>query len=390
MKKQVTIFLFCDALGFEIVSKYHFMEKEFPFRYSVRTQLGYSSTAVPTILTGKPPTVHRHFSFFFRNPDGHSPFRFFNILKYFMHPGIIFNHHRVRHQLSKIIKWWYGFTGYFNLYQVPYDRLPFFDYCEKGDIFAAGGLKPVENLRDMLDKSGISFHISNWRNGDIENLQEAKKIIAGGKCDFLFIYTAGIDGMLHFNVMDPVKVEQELKKYASSVNELFDAGAAADCELRFFLISDHGMTPCNGSVDLKSIIESKPLRFGVDYIACYDSTMLRIYILKEGCRSELLNSFNGVPGHWLSAEEKKRFNVDFEGNLYGDEIFLLDPGIQLVPSDMSGKAIPGMHGYSPDDIDSNAAILSNVQPDFIPDEIAGFFTLMKHETERHSGKGSPK
>ena len=63
MLNQVKIFLFSDALGYEIVQRYKFMPEEFPVRLPVRTQFGYSSTCVPTILTGEPPTRHGHFSF---------------------------------------------------------------------------------------------------------------------------------------------------------------------------------------------------------------------------------------------------------------------------------------------------------------------------------------
>ena len=53
MKNEVVIFLFIDALGWELVSRTGFMESELPFRRKVEMQFGYSSTAVPTILSGR-------------------------------------------------------------------------------------------------------------------------------------------------------------------------------------------------------------------------------------------------------------------------------------------------------------------------------------------------
>ena len=49
--KSIPIYLFMDAMGWEIVQNYHFLESELPFRYPVQMQFGYSSTAIPTILT---------------------------------------------------------------------------------------------------------------------------------------------------------------------------------------------------------------------------------------------------------------------------------------------------------------------------------------------------
>ena len=63
--KSIPIYLFMDAMGWEIVQNYHFLESELPFRYPVQMQFGYSSTAIPTILTGKYPREHNHFSFYY-------------------------------------------------------------------------------------------------------------------------------------------------------------------------------------------------------------------------------------------------------------------------------------------------------------------------------------
>ncbi len=385
MVKKLKIFLFSDALGYELAENYNFMRDRLPYRYPARTQFGYSSAAVPTILSGEPPTVHGHFSFFQRT--GKSPFSFFKYLHPFFHPAFIFDNHRIRHRLGKLIAKWKNFNGYFNLYRVPYKRLPYFDYCEKVDIYAAGGLAPAQNLRDMLTEAGVSFHISDWRQSDDENLREAMALIKEEKYTFYFIYTAEIDAMLHFHVHEPGVVAEIFTTYADKVGKLLDTAHEHADDVAFYLISDHGMTPRSGTVDLKSLLECPPYRFGTDYIACYDSTMLRLWVLNPDARNELMARVEKAPGHWLDKAEKQQLNIDFADNSYGDEIFLLDPGIQLVPSDMSGKPIPGMHGYTPDDKDSTAALLSERQPPFVPESIADFFRLMRREAEdlRDSG-----
>ena len=37
----------------------------------------------------------------------------------------------------------------------------------------------------------------------------------------------------------------------------------------------------------------------------------------------------------------------------------MNPGVQIVPSDMCQIPLNGMHGYTPDDVDSAASLLSN-------------------------------
>jgi len=49
-------------------------------------------------------------------------------------------------------------------------------------------------------------------------------------------------------------------------------------------------------------------------------------------------------GHDVLADEKKRYGIESKDYKYGDEIFLLNPGIQLVPSDTGSNRHPGIHG----------------------------------------------
>ena len=71
---KVHIFMFIDALGWEIINEYGFLNDLLPHRYPVKMQFGYSSTAIPTILTGQPPEVHKHLSFYYYAPEK-SPFK---------------------------------------------------------------------------------------------------------------------------------------------------------------------------------------------------------------------------------------------------------------------------------------------------------------------------
>lgn len=383
MKKNVKIFMFSDALGYELVQKYAFMTDRLPFRCPVETQFGYSSTALPTIMTGRPPTEHGRFSFFYYDRAGKSPFRFFRKLAFLLHPRKIFDHHRVRNRISAWLKKHLGYTGYFNLYRVPYERLPYFDYCEKTDMFAPHSL-PVENLYDMLAKTGLKFHLSDWRKNDAENIRIAKNLLEQGEVDFIFLYTASIDGQLHFHVSEPDYVKKMLDGFALDVSALLDAAHAHYEHAAFYLFSDHGMTPLTGSADLKKCVEALDWKFGKDYVACYDSTMLRVWFLNPACRKEILDSVRAEKGHWLSPDEKKALHIDFADARYGEEIFLMDPGIQIVPSDMGAKAIPGMHGFTPADKDSMACLLAEKEPPFIPHDIAGYFQLMREEARNLS------
>ena len=375
---DVEIFLFIDALGWELVSRTGFMEKELPFRRKIEMQFGYSSTAIPTILSGKQPSEHRHLGLFRFAPEK-SPFRLLGRIAPLMKPESFWNRGRIRHWLSRLIGRFYGFTGYFQLYQMPFRKLALMDYCEKRDLFAEHGMEDVENLRDRLIRSGLPFHISDWHAGDRRSFEAARQAVADGAA-FLFVYTAELDALLHqYPVLVHDRIREKLNWYGEQIEELCGSCRKAGKTFRLTVISDHGMTPLTKTVDLRSAVEKTGLVFGKDYGACYDSTLFRATFLTPGSEAAIRKALEpfGKDGHWLTEDEEKHYGIYRADRFFGDAIFLMDPGIQIVPSDMGNKPLNGMHGFAPEDKDSQAVILST---DEIPPHIlrvADYFGLME-------------
>ena len=357
MHKTIEIFLFIDALGWKIINDHQFMVDLFPYRRKIFMQFGYSSSAIPTILSGKTPAEHGHLGLFRFAPD-HSPFKKLSRLAWLFKPESFWNRGRVRHHLSKILKRLYGFTGYFQLYRMPIWKLKFVDYCEKRDLFVAGGMGNIANLHDTLYAKDIDFHISDWHLSDDENYTAAEKAIDHGK-NFLFVYTASFDGVLHDNVGDFTTIQSKLDKIKIQIENLYKKAAEHAETVHFTIFSDHGMTPLTGTVDMIKKITESGLVFGQDYGVCYDSTMARFYYLNNNAKKVIEEMMKLFPGHFLSKEEEIRYGIYRQDRAFGDGIFLLDAGLQIVPSDMGEKPLNGMHGFSPEDEHSFAAILSN-------------------------------
>ena len=76
--KTLSLFVFVDALGWELLEQYPFLEDVLTTRAPLGTIFGYSSTCDPTFLTGKMPREHGHFAFYFYDPKN-SPFRFYRL-----------------------------------------------------------------------------------------------------------------------------------------------------------------------------------------------------------------------------------------------------------------------------------------------------------------------
>ena len=382
MNKKIDIFMFIDAMGWEVIKNRNFLEDLLPFRRPVKMQFGYSSTAIPTILTGQPPTVHKHLSFYYYAPDK-SPFKIFDTLKLGILPQSIAGRWRLRHWLSKCIAKAYGYTGYFEMYAMPFDRLHYFDYIEKTDIFVPGGLAPVANLADRLAGNKIPFHISNWRLSEEENVNALIRDVEKGDIRFAFLYTAAMDGLLHMVTKDGEKIKPKLDWYASRIRKIADIAAKHYGNFSITVFSDHGMTTKTGVADAKKIVEDLGFIFGRDYIAVYDSTMARFWFLNKKCKAQILQALETVPhSRILSELDKVKYGINFYDNMYGETYLLMDPGYQIEPCDMGRKALPGMHGFAPEHEDSFAAFLAMEEPSLHPEWVGDYFNIMIKAAEQ--------
>lgn len=369
--------IFIDALGWEVLKGRKFLEEEMPYRQKLRSVFGFSSACVPSILTGRTPDEHLHWSYFYYS-KATSPFRALRALSWL--PSALTDRGRVRHLISRFVGKLMGFTGYFQLYNLPFKHAGLFDHCEKKNIFKAGGMNRGENIFDLLESNQVPYHVSDWHDGEEDNLKACEDAIVKGDIGFAFLYMASMDGLLHQVGKDSGQIDAKLEWYEQKLRKLFATARGRFDDVRVFICSDHGMATVNTDVDLMSEIQALPLTYARDYVAVYDSTMARFWFMNETARSQITQQLNGLScGRILSREDLRKLGCDFAGNQFGELIFLLDPGSIIVPSHMGLKTITGMHGYHPDHEDSDAALLSNVSTPVPLESITDIFHLMRSE-----------
>src|SRR5215470_14554363 len=73
-KRRVDIFVLIDAMGWKFLEGREFLNDILPYRRPLRTVLGFSSGAIPAMLTGSSPAENGHWNLFYYDPQG-SPFR---------------------------------------------------------------------------------------------------------------------------------------------------------------------------------------------------------------------------------------------------------------------------------------------------------------------------
>jgi hypothetical protein len=368
MATPLSIYVLIDALGWEIIKARPFLDDVLPNRRWLTTILGYSSGAIPTILTGKPPGEHGHWNLFYHAPD-RSPFRWTRALGT-LPEGLVEN--RVaRRGIKLITRRLSGYSGYFSIYSYPVRHLRHFDMTEKRDIYQPGGVD-APSIFDVFQRHGIRWECYNYhRYTDRQILELVATRAPRTDARVVFLYLSALDHYLHFNIHDAAGVSATVAWYEAGLRRIWEA-ARAGRDVRMFVFSDHGMTPIRWTYDLRRDVESLGLRSGTDYLPAYDSTMARFWVWNDGARQRLTELLIDHPcGQLLSRAELERLGIWFDDGRYYHMLFLVKPGMLISPSDMGRIRFAGMHGYHPGEPTADAVLLTNVETDRVVDHITG-------------------
>lgn len=387
MKKQtVSLCVFIDAFGWDLMKTHPFLDDELRHKQPLDTIFGYSSTCDPTILSGLLPRDHGHFSFYAYDPKS-SPFKhslFIQLMR--LVPTALSSRNRVRNIASRIIKKQLGYTGYFNIYNMPFKLLPYFDYTEKRDLYLAGGMNSGSpTIMDYARDHAVDFFLSDWRSPELENLGRLKTALQDPQRNvtFAYLYMASMDAILHQYGTVAQQVSDKIAWYDRQLRQLLALARSEYETVRLHVFSDHGMTDIDRTFDLMSIVEQLPLRFGIDYAAVYDSTMARFWFLRDGAEQMITETLGKLDcGAFMDSRKKHEWGVDFPDNRYGDAFFLLNPGTLLIPSHMGQRPLKGMHGYAIDHHASVAAYATSEAMSQEPKRLDDLYRIMKGEIDR--------
>src|SRR5260370_2145709 len=360
---MVTVFALSDYLGWQYLEGQEFLDDILTHRAPLQTVLGFSSGAIPTILTGDPRAVTGHWNLFYYDPAG-SPFRLLKSVQFWPHVGL---DHRVTRKIMKELG--RRVLGMGSLFEcaVSASLLPWFNYVEKKNIYEPGAISGSPSIFDQLAKQGIPHRVYSYHEmSDEEILEQAIKDIREKNASFFFLYLSEMDMFLHMHCKEPEEVQERLRRYDRGLRKVFQAARDVDPGATMTVISDHGMTPIDHHYDLVGDIEILGLKMPGDYLAVYDSTMARFWFFNDQAKQSICNCLASLScGRILTDDDLRRLGVFFADRRFGELIFLLDPGRLVSRSDFNGKGwMPnGMHGYHPEQHRySDAIFLSNRKP----------------------------
>ena len=366
MKDHLDLFIMIDACGWEIIkTRPQFLQHAAPHRRKLESVFGYSSTCVPSILSGRWPDEHQNWCYFIHDPEN-SPFASLSWLRWL--PKALTSRRIVRRHLTKIVKRLLGFQGYFDLYNIPFQRIHLYDFTEKKSPLKPKGMNRGENIFDQLEAQKVPYFVTNPDVSEENNRDRLNADITSERIRFAFQYWAGLDGLLHRVGNQSPEIDTKLAEYEAWITQTLELAHQHYRSVTLHVFSDHGMANCDERLDLVKQIDALGLRIGKDYNVVYDSTMARFWFFNDHARQSITAALQGVSeGRIVPDDELKAMRAHFEDGRFGELIFLVREGTLIVPSHMGERPIRAMHGYHPHDPQSYATLFSST-PD-VPADI---------------------
>lgn len=345
--------VFVDALG---PAQFRRFGDELPFLTNVRTLrgiLGYSAGALPTILTGAPPSVHGRMCLFSRQPsesDGIlAPLSILGILPRFVH-----ERDWIRRKAASWLRNRIGISGYLALHRVPPDAFRWLDIPEREDLFSAETIGHAQTFLADARAAGLSVFTADWRLPEARRWREALKTIEDFSPDLTFLYSTDLDGYLHKYGNAAASVDPVISRIAAHIARARELLSRDSRRLVTIVVGDHGMADVTRKIDPRPLAARLPLGQAI-----IDSTMWRFWGDDAGLSQarNILESSH-IPGSWLDLRALRTRAAPVMGAPYGQALWLLPEGTIFGPSWLGDKA-RGMHGYDVGTQSSLAALASD-------------------------------
>jgi hypothetical protein len=325
----------------------------------LRPILGYSDAIRATVFTGAYPDEHGYWMEYCYRPEA-TPMRGLARLRALDRLPVDVARRAVKFGLSQTaVRRIAAREGYahLSLRHLPFRSLDRFDWTLRASMSDAGALG-MPTLFDRLTEANVPWsYLDAARDGVRGVLRGVDEL--DPDTGFAFVYLHQIDMASHLLGVGGRLFERVVRRTDALAGEVVDRVRARLGDVDLVLFSDHGMSAVRRTVAYPELWTHPgfPERF------CFalDATMVRLWfedddrLLRAAVRTAVAA---GAPGRWLGRDELAALHLDFEDRLYGDEIYLLDPGVAIFPNFHSMLRPRAMHAYHPDDPDQQGIFVA--------------------------------
>ena len=348
--KPAVLVVFIDALGPNQAPLLLEAGLDLPELTSVRGILGYSSGAIPTILTGAPPARHGRMCLFSRLENEQdpplAPLRWLGLL-----PKIVHERGKVRRAAASAIARIKGYDGYIALHKVPPELFTNLDIPEKEDLFQATRIGEASTFLQRAREAGLRVVATDWRLPEAQRVEQIEQM---ADADLAFLYLAGMDAILHKDGEVSDDARRWAKEAARWIQRAQKALGKNGRTVRTLVVGDHGMAKITDVVDPRPTVRRLQGLVRKAFIFV-DATMFRVGADRD-VLPKIRKELEKLPGKVLDEEQLQQRGAD--PHRYGDLIQVLPEGYLFVPNFLGGF-VKGMHGYDWMTPSARAAVLSD-------------------------------
>ena len=325
----------------------------------LRPILAYSDAIRATIFTGAYPDEHGYWMEYCFRPE-RSPFASLERLRPLDRFPSDFARRGLKFALSKtVVRRIARRAGYeeLSLRHFPFRALGSFDWTLRSAMTAPGSLG-LPTLFDELTGADVPWsYLDSFKSGRRGVLRAADELPIDTR--FAFVYLHPIDMASHLVGIESPLFRSVVRRTDALVAEVLRRIERRLGEHDLVLFSDHGMSSVDRSVSFPDLWVHPA--FPEHFCFALDATMVRLWYHDPDprLRAELRQRVaSEAPGRFLGADELASLHLDFDGRLYGDEVYLLDPPAAIFPNFHSMLRPKAMHAYHPDEPDQHGIFVA--------------------------------
>lgn len=321
----------------------------------MRPILGYSDSIRATIFTGLYPVEHGYWMEYCYRPES-SPFADLarlapleRIPNDFVRRGLKFTLSQtvVRRRAARL-----GYA-HLSLRHLPFRGLPVFDWTLRASM-QSPAIFPVPTIFDRLTEAGLP-----WTYLDSTHYRRRSALLADVEAlprdtRLAFVYLHYIDMASHTVGLDSRLFDRSVRRTDEFTKAVVERARARLGDVDVLVFSDHGMSAVRELHGYRELWRHPG--FPSQFVFALDATMVRLWDADEDVR-EIVR--RGAPGRFLTDAERSALHIDFSSRLYGDEIYLLEPGAAIFPNFHSMLKPKAMHAYHPDDPDQHGIFITS-------------------------------
>lgn len=351
--------VFVDAFGPDQLARFSDYLDFLPHRKSLGGILGYSSGALPSILTGTTPATHGRMCLFSEREAGTTsilrPLKWLGLL-----PRLVHERARVRQVVEKVLTKAARLEGYVALHKVPPELFEWLDMPEREDMFQADHIGGASTFLADARDAGLKVFAAPWQMPEPDRWAHTHQVLSTTAPDLAFLYCAELDGIMHREGPQGHEAEPAFQRIAKNIQRARESLGSDGSALTTLVVGDHGMAKVSVFIDPRGLVTRvSDLRLFVD------STMLRAWGTdSQLARLRLEIEKEGWDGQWLDEKQLAERHVP-KNHLFGKAMFVLPEGAIFAPSFLGGR-VSGMHGYDIHSACAQAALASDAP---IPEDI---------------------